>query len=435
MKNKGFTLIELLAVIIILGLLMLIAIPSVTNYINESRKSAYIDTALQYVKGATNLVNSGNLDIFDTETTYYIPSSCISLESGGESPYGGKFTPAYILVTYDNNSYNYYWMSRDDQNMGIKSPVLSTNLKKEDISSGVKEQDVSVKYGIDGRDNLIEFDEDCISQKEAVPSTEPLNSDGESIKTDLKLGDYVRMVPDSSTYTVTTDITGYSSDQTITPNEITLWRVISINKNGTVDLVADNVSSTQIKFIGTRGYANFIGGLQTISQQYAKAGYTVSTRIIGYDGQTLTINDTSAFDGSNNEAPTKTGTGYPQTGTGVENQGGVLGDTLYLKDYLLLNNVYHTLEAKVAGSGARGVYWLASRKYDYFENSSVHLFWFSGRIVYETAFSYNEITYFNGYHYANGINEAAIRPIITIKAGLKIASGQGSKQNPYELTK
>lgn len=34
-NNKGFTLIELLAVIVILGLLMAIAIPSVTRYITQ----------------------------------------------------------------------------------------------------------------------------------------------------------------------------------------------------------------------------------------------------------------------------------------------------------------------------------------------------------------------------------------------------------------
>ena len=44
MKSKGFILIELLAVIIILGILILIAIPSVTNYINNSRKSTYVNT-------------------------------------------------------------------------------------------------------------------------------------------------------------------------------------------------------------------------------------------------------------------------------------------------------------------------------------------------------------------------------------------------------
>ena len=61
MKNKGFTLIELLAVIIILGILMIIAIPSVTKYINDSRKSAYIDTAKQIISGARNLVNNWNI--------------------------------------------------------------------------------------------------------------------------------------------------------------------------------------------------------------------------------------------------------------------------------------------------------------------------------------------------------------------------------------
>ncbi len=59
MKNKGFTLIELLAVIIILGVIMLIAIPSVTRYINDSRKETYIDTAKQIVKGAIPMVNGG----------------------------------------------------------------------------------------------------------------------------------------------------------------------------------------------------------------------------------------------------------------------------------------------------------------------------------------------------------------------------------------
>ena len=58
MKNKkGFTLIELLAVIIILGILMIIAIPSVTKYISDSRKSSYVDTAKEIIAGARNAVN------------------------------------------------------------------------------------------------------------------------------------------------------------------------------------------------------------------------------------------------------------------------------------------------------------------------------------------------------------------------------------------
>ena len=87
-KKKGFTLIELLAVIIILGVIMLIAIPSVTRYINESRKETYIDTAKQLVKGAIPVVNSGELDMYDTNTTYYIPASCIPTENSMSSPFG-----------------------------------------------------------------------------------------------------------------------------------------------------------------------------------------------------------------------------------------------------------------------------------------------------------------------------------------------------------
>lgn len=41
-NNKGFTLVELLAVIIILGLLMVIATPSITKYISNARVKTYL---------------------------------------------------------------------------------------------------------------------------------------------------------------------------------------------------------------------------------------------------------------------------------------------------------------------------------------------------------------------------------------------------------
>jgi len=41
-NKKGFTLIELLAVIVILGVLMAIAIPSMTGYIANSKKDNLI---------------------------------------------------------------------------------------------------------------------------------------------------------------------------------------------------------------------------------------------------------------------------------------------------------------------------------------------------------------------------------------------------------
>ncbi len=137
LKNKkAFTLIELLAVIIILGILMIIAIPAVTNYISESRKSAYIDTAKQVISGAKNLVNSGKLDIFDTEVTYYIPAKCVPSENGLQTPYG-EFVQAYVVIQYTGNNYDYYWTSIDISGIGIKVVVSYEELYTDIIESNL----------------------------------------------------------------------------------------------------------------------------------------------------------------------------------------------------------------------------------------------------------------------------------------------------------
>ena len=49
MKEKGFTLVELLAVIVILTIISLIAVPMILNVIDESRKKAAIVSAENYI--------------------------------------------------------------------------------------------------------------------------------------------------------------------------------------------------------------------------------------------------------------------------------------------------------------------------------------------------------------------------------------------------
>ena len=50
MKNeKGFTLIELLAVIVIMGILMAIAIPSINLIIMDARKDIYVNSAKTFI--------------------------------------------------------------------------------------------------------------------------------------------------------------------------------------------------------------------------------------------------------------------------------------------------------------------------------------------------------------------------------------------------
>ena len=158
MKNKGFTLIELLAVIIILGILMLIAIPSVTNYINNSRKETYVDTVSEMIKGASILVNSGEYEVTDPNTTYYIPLSGIKTENGeARSPYG-KFGDAYVVVTYDGDNYDYYFVGKDEADMGMDELTSKDSINKDSIKANVDE--IYTDVGIDGREKIIVFDGD-----------------------------------------------------------------------------------------------------------------------------------------------------------------------------------------------------------------------------------------------------------------------------------
>ena len=249
MKNKGFTLIELLAVIIILGLLMLIAIPSVTAYINNSRKEAYIDTAKEYIKGASTLVNSGELDVYDMEVTYYIPSSCIGLETGGQSPYGGKFAPAYILVTYNNDSFSYYWMSRDENGIGIKTPTASDKLTSDSIVSGLKESDISSSVGIDGRRNIIVFSGDCSYKEAPKPSTSLVTANGDEIEEPVSFANDSLETIIYAVQSGNTDVYNVGNTKTIEVGKYGSHKIRIANKSTSSECNGDNFSQTACGFV------------------------------------------------------------------------------------------------------------------------------------------------------------------------------------------
>ncbi len=157
MKKKGFTLIELLAVIIILGILMLIAIPSVTNYINNSRKETYVDTVKEILKGASTLVNSGELDIYDPDTTYYLDIGLIPTENGeAKSPYD-EFDEAYVVVTYDGENFDYYFVGNDKADLGVYPPEKEDVLSKDSIKNV---DDIDTGVAIGNRNKIVIIDKD-----------------------------------------------------------------------------------------------------------------------------------------------------------------------------------------------------------------------------------------------------------------------------------
>lgn len=241
-----------------------------------------------------------------------------------------------------------------------------------------------------------------------------------------KPGDYVKMTPTSTSYTITTAMTGYSKAQTINPSELNLWRVISLNGDGTMDLVSEYVSSTDIYFQGKTGYQNFVASLNTIASQYTNSKYTIASRHMGYNGQTGTITDTSALDSTT--APWASST-FSSPSVSTEAKGG--GDTGYERDYNLIKSALGTAKAYKAGITTLGFYWLASR-YFYYDSSTywdfnVRVVSASGSLKFNYLYSYDS----GSFDASNDSN--AIRPIITLKSGLT-PSGSGTSSSPYVLS-
>lgn len=101
----------------------------------------------------------------------------------------------------------------------------------------------------------------------------------------LKIGDYVEYTPDEAgNYEIESQYSGYTSNQTISQEEFK-WRIMSINSDGTVDLVADTPATQTFNLVGGLGYNNVVYFMNDICKQF------YSNSSLGVEGRALNIDD------------------------------------------------------------------------------------------------------------------------------------------------
>ena len=306
------------------------------------------------------------------------------------------------------------------------------------VADTISAADIPMK---DNSSTTIKSRLDTLASK-SRPTTCPSNAEciWKKSWSQVAVGDYVRMTPTKTSYTIDTSKTGYTEAQTIYPSELKLWRVIRKNSNGTVDLISEYVSSTSVNFKGIAGYANYVGYLNTLASQYENSTYTSGSRYMGYNGQTQIITNTTAFNGSSTTVPwTSSTTSTANQKPSNEAQGG--GDTLYTTDTELVKIAYGnqgnaSLVAKKCNDTSCSnpttahAYWLASRCYSYFSSTG---FLFNGRDVSASgSLGCSSIRiYSSGWNHRS--YSYALRPILTLKSGLSASDAVGSSTDPFIL--
>ena len=118
MENKGFTLIELILVITLLGIIALIAVPTITGILKDSKEGASKEQQRIIINAAkTYMVN--NSTKLPTDKCYV---SLETLNSEGILPKKEIIDPGnknntlngYVIITFENNKYKYEYSSNNN---------------------------------------------------------------------------------------------------------------------------------------------------------------------------------------------------------------------------------------------------------------------------------------------------------------------------------
>ena len=135
MNKKGFTLVELLAVIVILSIILVIAVPSVNRYIKQSKEKAY-NTQISTIIEAAQAYASANSGLLPRKEEFVVKITLGQLKSSGlikeevKNPNDDKYfdDALTIEIKKKGETYNYDIVeSTITTRDGEKSPIINLN--------------------------------------------------------------------------------------------------------------------------------------------------------------------------------------------------------------------------------------------------------------------------------------------------------------------
>lgn len=294
-------------------------------------------------------------------------------------------------------------------------------------------------------------------------------SSGNSVSQKVKVGDYVDYkVEAGKTYTAKAEKTGYTKDQEFETTGEEKWRVLSINDDGTIDLVIDGYIGTKYEkglYLKDRtGYENSIDILNEISSLYGSGENSQGARSLCAEdiNKFIDLDELVKYYQNKFEVDIDTSGSREQTFENVYKvvnkfygQEKRFGDETFTIDatfdwssamnsFGLETVVKDETYLSLLKSNSEEI-WLANKYIDYSENPMMG--WTRadltvGSYYYNTSSSYRCTSLCGISAATNGDNaqkagysehDFYIRPVVTIKADAKITSGKGTEDEPWKF--
>ena len=133
--------------------------------------------------------------------------------------------------------------------------------------------------------------------QESVQNIDQIYQDAvnDNITNLLKIGDYVNYTYDtlSAGYSLLATESGYDSNQTIPQTTGLKWRILNIHEDGTIDLISETATSTDVYFQGALGYNNAVLLINDIcAKQYSNKELGITARSVNLEDIESQMNET-----------------------------------------------------------------------------------------------------------------------------------------------